>query len=40
MKILKENLYYPHRALCVVRDLLVCTEHEIHTCGRSYATLG
>jgi hypothetical protein len=26
--------------LCVVRHLLVCTDHEIHTCARSYATLG
>ena len=26
--------------LCVVRHLLVCTGHEIHTCARSYATLG
>jgi hypothetical protein len=25
---------------CVVRHLLVCTDHEIHTCARSYATLG
>jgi hypothetical protein len=40
MKILKENLQYPHTALCVVRHLLVCTDHEIHTCARSYATLG
>jgi hypothetical protein len=34
MKILKENLQYPHTALCVVRHLLVCTDHEIHTCVR------
>ena len=39
MKILKENLY-PQKALCVVRHLLVCTDHEIDTCARSYATLG
>jgi hypothetical protein len=26
--------------LCVVRHLLVCTDHEIHTCARSYANLG
>ena len=26
--------------LCVVHHLLVCTDHEIHTCARSYATLG
>jgi hypothetical protein len=32
--------YYPHKALCVVRHLLVCTDHEIHTCARSYATVG
>jgi hypothetical protein len=31
---------YPHKALCAVRHFLVCTDHEIHTCARSYATLG
>ena len=26
--------------ICVVRHLLVCSDHEIHTCARSYASLG
>ena len=36
----KRKLIIFTQALCVVRHLLVCTDHEIHTCVRSYATLG
>ena len=36
----KRKLIIFTQALCVVRHLLVCTDHEIQTCARSYATLG